>query len=107
MPRSASRAGGSNKVPAARDKLVREKLSKGYTPARPTAAAGGRWDFSLYNEALGFVITSRDRGGRVFSEAEPEEWARGIEEGVFLPIGLSEDVGFTIRLVVGQALAPA
>lgn len=46
----------------------------------------GRWDFDVYNEATGFVITSRERGGRDCRRIAPRAWVKAIEDGVMLVV---------------------
>ncbi|HSC28698.1 MAG TPA: WGR domain-containing protein [Vicinamibacterales bacterium] len=105
------------------DRLVAEKTKKGYalatgsegataapSPARPAkggAPAGGgfRKDLYVYNEATGFVITSKRVGGKGI-DGGSERWHKAVRTGDLIPIELTQDDPFFIRVVVGGGLEP-
>ena len=66
-----------------------------------------RVDLVVYNEATGFMITSKGLCGRVFSavDAEDQAWADAVKEGVFLPFELVQDDSFVIRVVLDEPLS--
>jgi predicted DNA-binding WGR domain protein len=90
------------------DKLVREKVGKGYAAveegARP-AAASLRTDLSVYNEATAFMVFSEAMIGRRLSP-DHAAWEQAIDEGDLLPFELVQDDPFVIRVVFGDALTP-
>lgn len=65
-----------------------------------------RADLSVYNEATGFMITSKGLCGGDYSEVDSEDkaWHDAIEQGVFLPFELVQDDSFIIRVVVDEPL---
>lgn len=97
---------------------VRACLSDGMQPgddeARAIAAQGGgakaaavlplRRDLGIYNEATGFVVTSRKMAGRVLEEGSPE-WTKAVQRGDMLPFQLVQDDPFVIRVVAGEPLS--
>jgi predicted DNA-binding WGR domain protein len=92
------------------DALVREKLAKKYSLVGGSAAEGTagesapfRTDFSIYNEATGFLILSESLIGRQITPDDPR-WAQAIADGDLLPFELVQDDPFVIRVVVGDAL---
>lgn len=66
-----------------------------------------RAEVEIYNEATGFVITSKSLAGRDLSEVEPssDEWIALTQEGVFLPVQLVQDDGFNVRVIVDEPLS--
>lgn len=67
-----------------------------------------RIDLDIYNEATGFMITSKCLCGRDFSDIDPDEpeWLDAIKEGIFLPFELVQDDSFIIRVVLDEELSP-
>jgi hypothetical protein len=66
-----------------------------------------RTDLDVDNEACGFMIGSASLHGGAYAEAEDGDarWLAGIAAGDFLPIGLVQDDGFVIRVVVDEPLS--
>jgi len=66
-----------------------------------------RVDLSVYNEATGFMITSKGLCGRDYSEidSDDDEWGEAVEDGVFLPFSLIQDDSFVIRVVLDEPLS--
>jgi hypothetical protein len=66
-----------------------------------------RQDREIYNEATGFVITSRKTARKLGGKSGPSEdsWQRAIESGDLLPVELFQDDSFVLRVLVGE-LAP-
>src|SRR4051812_5522268 len=66
-----------------------------------------RADFDVYNEATGFMITSKGLCGRDFSSVDSgdETWNKAVAEGVFLPFELAQDDPFIIRVVLDEPLS--
>jgi hypothetical protein len=62
-----------------------------------------RRDFSVYNEATGFVITSRRMAGKTLDEGS-DAWKKAITKGDLLPMTLVQDDPFLIRVVAGGPL---
>jgi predicted DNA-binding WGR domain protein len=105
------------------DKLVAEKTKKGYAlaagdhaaPAPPASPPRGktkapstaslRKDLYVYNEATGFAITSRRLGGRGI-DGGSDPWHTAVRNGDLIPIELTQDDPFFIRVVVGGELEP-
>ncbi len=97
------------------DKLVAEKLRKGYAPAEPDRASevapsgkkpeamkAFRRDVFVDNEATGFLVTSPRLRGR-----GEKEWDAAVRSGDLLPIPLVQDDSFVIRVVAGGELTAA
>ena len=65
-----------------------------------------RADLSVYNEATGFMITSKGLCAQDFSEvdSEDEAWPEAVEDGIFLPFELVQDDSFIIRVVLDEPL---
>lgn len=59
-----------------------------------------RQDLDIYNEATGFVVTSRKMAGKTMDEGSPE-WKKGVSKGELLPLTLVQDDPFIIRVVAG------
>lgn len=73
-------------------------------PPRPKAPALPlRCDVGIYNEATGFVVTSRRMAGRTLEDGSPE-WKKAVGRGDLLPLSLVQDDSFVIRIVAGEAL---
>ncbi len=98
------------------DKLVAEKTKKGYAlagdqrpPAPPCAgemSSSGpalRKDLYVYNEATGFLITSKRLAAKGWDSAG-EEWDKAVRNGDLIPTELYQDDSFVIRAVVGGEL---
>ena len=107
------------------DKLVAEKLRKGYAavgdagapaaapaapPSGPAAPAGAppsaaalRRDFYVYNEATGMLVTSARLGGKGWDNGG-KAWEKGVRNGALFPVELVQDDPFVIRVVVGGGL---
>lgn len=66
-----------------------------------------RDDLSVYNEATGFMVTSKGLCGRDFSgvDSEDTEWDDAVKDGVFLPFELVQDDSFIIRVVLDEPLS--
>lgn len=64
-----------------------------------------RRDLEIYNEATGFVITSRKMAGRALDEGSAE-WKEAVMKGEMLPLTLVQDDPFVIRVVAGDSLMP-
>ncbi len=64
-----------------------------------------RRDVYVYNEATGFLITSRAMVGRGMDPDE-EPWTKAVRAGDALPIELVQDDSFLIRVVAGDELTP-
>jgi hypothetical protein len=62
-----------------------------------------RQDLGIYNEANGFVATSRKMAGRILEEGSPE-WNKAVRRGDMLPLELVQDDPFVIRVVAGEPL---
>jgi len=95
------------------DKLVAEKLKKGYRsvddgPPAPPAAAGpeSRFDVSIYNEATGFLFTSEGQRAQAPDEGG-DDWNEGVRAGLWLPVELVQDDSFNVRVVVNGELTQA
>ncbi|MGH7419038.1 MAG: hypothetical protein ACREKB_14795, partial [Candidatus Rokuibacteriota bacterium] len=69
------------------------------------AAVPIRRDVYVYNEATGFLITSRAMGGRGM-DPDDEAWTKSVRAGDVLPIELVQDDSFLIRVVAGDELTP-
>jgi hypothetical protein len=67
-----------------------------------------RTEVSIYNEATGFVITSKNIGGQDFATADcfTDPWKQAVKEGIFLPVELVQDDSFNVRVVVDEPLLP-
>jgi hypothetical protein len=63
-----------------------------------------RWDVYVYNEATGFIVTSRALGGRGFGPSD-KRWARAFAAREILPLELAQDDPFIVRVVLGGALS--
>lgn len=106
---------------AAREALVAEvraHLDAGMQPAddeaRAIAASGPakpagppalpiRQDLAIYNEATGFVVTSRKMAGKTLDEGSAA-WKKAVTKGDMLPLSLIQDDPFVIRVVAGDPL---
>jgi hypothetical protein len=64
-----------------------------------------RQDLGIYNEATGFVVTSRRMAGKTLDEGSAE-WKKAVTRGDMLPLTLVQDDPFIIRVVAGDALTP-
>jgi hypothetical protein len=78
--------------------------------AAPTKPAGPpafpiRQDLGIYNEATGFVVTSRRMAGKTLDDGS-SEWQKAVGRGDLLPMSLMQDDPFIIRIVAGDALTP-
>jgi hypothetical protein len=62
-----------------------------------------RRDLGIYNEATGFVVTSRRMAGKTLDEGSPE-WKKAVNRGDMLPLTLMQDDPFVIRVVAGEPL---
>ena len=71
---------------------------KAGTPVLPV-----RQDLDIYNEATGFVVTSRKMAGKTMDEGSPE-WEKAVSKGEMLPLTLVQDDPFIIRVVAGGPL---
>ncbi|MGH9258858.1 MAG: hypothetical protein ACRD08_03015, partial [Acidimicrobiales bacterium] len=69
------------------------------------AAVPIRRDVYVYNEATGFLITSRAMGGREI-DSDDNAWTAAVRAGDLLPIELVQDDSFLIRVVAGDELTP-
>ena len=73
-------------------------------PARPAKATLPiRCDLGIYNEASGFVVTSRRMAGKTLDEGS-SEWKKAVNRGDLLPLTLMQDDPFVIRVVAGGPL---
>ena len=62
-----------------------------------------RHDLAIYNEATGFVVTSRRMAGKTMDDDSPA-WKKAVAKGDLLPMALMQDDPFIIRIVAGDAL---
>jgi hypothetical protein len=62
-----------------------------------------RLDLGIYNEATGFVVTSRRMAGKTLEEGSAE-WKNAVSRGDMLPLTLVQDDPFIIRVVGGGPL---
>jgi hypothetical protein len=62
-----------------------------------------RQDLGIYNEATGFVVTSRKMAGKTLEEGSPD-WKKAVTRGDMLPLMLVQDDPFVIRVVAGEPL---
>jgi hypothetical protein len=67
-------------------------------------ATPSRRDIAVYNEATGFVVTSRGMGGRGIDPTS-RAWTSAFLRGDLLPIELVQDDSFVIRIVAGGKLS--
>jgi hypothetical protein len=74
--------------------------------ARKTSKRVG-WDVWVYNEATGFIVTSRAMSKRGFDVSNQKKWARAVAAREILPLELAQDDPFIIRVVLGGALSEA
>lgn len=63
-----------------------------------------RRDLAVYNEATGFVVTSRRMAGKTLDEGG-EAWVKAAKKGDLLPLMLVQDDPFIIRVVAGEPLS--
>jgi hypothetical protein len=70
-------------------------------PAKPSLPL--RCDLGIYNEATGFVVTSRRMAGKTLEEGSAE-WKKAVGRGDLLPLSLVQDDSFVIRVVAGEPL---
>jgi hypothetical protein len=80
----------------------------GMRPAKPAGALTLplRADLAIYNEATGFVVTSRKMAGKTMDEGSAE-WKKAVNKGQLLPMELVQDDPFNIRIVAGGPLDAA
>lgn len=64
-----------------------------------------RRDIAVYNEATGFLVTSRQLAGRKLTEGD-RAWTRKVARGELLPFELAQDDPFVIRVVLSEPLLP-
>ena len=66
-----------------------------------------RKDLYIYNEATGFVITSKSLNGRLKKPIMhgSDDWRAEIERGTFLPVTLAQDDSINVRVVVDEPLS--
>lgn len=62
-----------------------------------------RCDLGIYNEANGFVVTSRRMAGKALDEGT-DAWKKAVQKGDLLPLTLVQDDPFVIRVVAGEPL---
>ncbi len=72
--------------------------------AKAAPALPLRCDLGIYNEATGFVVTSRRMAGKAMDEGSPE-WLEAVRRGDMLPFQLIQDDSFVIRIVAGEPLS--
>ena len=65
-----------------------------------------RCDLGIYNEATGFVVTSRRMAGKALAEGS-RQWTKAVLQGDMLPLTLLQDDSFVIRIVAGAPLTAA
>lgn len=96
---------------------VGKYLAEGMTPADdeakaiaasiPARAAAGtlplRTDLGVYNEATGFVITSRKMAGKTLDEGSAA-WNKAVTNGDMIPVSLVQDDALVVRVVAGAPL---
>lgn len=97
---------------------VRTLLDSGMQPAdedaraiagtRPENISGPpvlpiRQDLAIYNEATGFVVTSRRMAGKTLEEGSAA-WKKAVTRGDMLPLMLVQDDPFIIRVAAGGEL---
>ena len=98
------------------DKLVAEKTKKGYrlagSSSQPPASddvsssePALRKDLYVYNEATGFLITSKRLAAKGWDSCG-KEWDTAVRNGELIPTELFQDDPFTIRVVVNGELTP-
>ena len=130
--RTQENAGGDLRLPgyrrcssaeaaqAAMEAEVRRHLADGMRPgdeaARTIAATMAahepasepafpiRRDLGVYNEATGFVCTSRRMAGRTLEEGS-DAWMKAVARGDLLPLSLVQDDSFVLRVVAGAPLS--
>lgn len=84
--------------------------ARGIAAAMPARNTGGaprlplRRDLRVYNEANGFVVTSRKLAGKTLEEGA-SAWKKAVLKGDLLPLTLVQDDGFVIRVVAGAPLS--
>jgi hypothetical protein len=64
-----------------------------------------RRDLAIYNEATGFVVTSRRMAGKTLDEGSAA-WKKAVAKGDLIPLSLIQDDPFIIRIVAGDRLTP-
>ena len=62
-----------------------------------------RCDLGIYNEATGFVVTSRKMAGKELDDGSAG-WKKAVNNGEILPVELIQDDPFIIRIVAGGPL---
>ncbi|MBX9608506.1 MAG: hypothetical protein K2Y51_19970 [Gammaproteobacteria bacterium] len=70
-------------------------------PKKPTLPL--RRDLGVYNEATGFVVTSRRMAGKPLAEGSAA-WRKAVARGDLLPVSLVQDDSIVVRVVAGAAL---
>ncbi len=70
----------------------------------PKAASSLRRDLGLYNEATGFVVTSRRMAGKSLDEGSAA-WKKAVAKGDLLPMSLVQDDPIIVRVVLGDPLS--
>ena len=68
-----------------------------------------RRDLSIYNEATGFVVTSKGLNGRLkrpFAQ-DTTDWSDEIARGTLIPISLVQDDSINVRVVLDEDLSEA
>lgn len=63
-----------------------------------------RQDIYIYNEATGFVVSSKKMKGKGF-EPDDNKWTKAAEKGEIIPIELYQDDPFVVRLVLNGKLS--
>jgi len=65
-----------------------------------------RKDLHIYNEATGFVITSKSLNGRLKKPIVngPDDWRAEVMRGTFIPLSLAQDDPINVRVVVDEPL---
>jgi hypothetical protein len=68
------------------------------TSGKPTLPV--RCDIGIYNEATGFVVTSRKMAGKTLDEGSAE-WKKAVNRGDMQPLTLMQDDPYVIRVEPG------
>ena len=83
-------------------------IARSAAPTRKSNAPRGplRCDLGIFNEANGFVITSRRMAGKPIEEGSAA-WRKAVAKGDLLPISLKQDDPIVVRIVLGGPLSKA
>lgn len=67
-----------------------------------------RKDLSIYNDATGFIITSKGLNGRIKKPftSGTDDWNAEVARGTLIPVSLAQDDSLNVRVVVDEDLTP-